>query len=77
MLYDTECCITENRLCVRFEVLTVVTVKITAFWDVMMCSLVDYYQLLEESAASIFKVESTLGMEAAESFKIMIICHIT
>jgi hypothetical protein len=27
----------------RFEVITSVTMKITVFWDVMLCSLVDRY----------------------------------
>jgi hypothetical protein len=33
-----------NILVVRFEILTAVTLKSTAFWDVTQCSLVGVYQ---------------------------------
>jgi len=29
---------------IRFEVVTVMTMKDTVFWDVMLCSLVIFYQ---------------------------------
>ena len=46
-----------NILCVRFQNFKVVTMKITAFWDVTPCSLVDRYNVSHERNASIFRVE--------------------
>jgi hypothetical protein len=43
----------------RFEVLTVVTMKITVFWDVTPCRLVDCYRRFGDSSA--------LNLEAARS----------
>jgi hypothetical protein len=40
---------------VGFEVLTPVTLKISVFWDVMLCSLVKV-TVLEEHTASIFRI---------------------
>jgi hypothetical protein len=37
--------------CMRFEILKVVTAKITAFWEVVSCSLVDMYRSSVEVAA--------------------------
>jgi hypothetical protein len=39
------------------EVLTVVNMKYIMFWDVTPCSLVEFYQLVEERAALIFRME--------------------
>jgi hypothetical protein len=41
---------------VRFEVLTVVNMKIKVLWN-LTCSLVDRYQCFEELALFIFKLE--------------------
>jgi hypothetical protein len=38
-----------NKVTVRFEVLTIATVKNTDFWDVAPCSLADNYRLLRET----------------------------
>lgn len=58
-------------LYVRFEVLTVVTVQINAFWDVVLCSLVCQYQ-------HVIGVSSTLKMEAPHSSKMLLsIYHAT
>jgi hypothetical protein len=46
-----------NILCVRFQNFTVVTMKITAFWHVTPCNLVDRYNVSHESTASIFRLE--------------------
>jgi hypothetical protein len=42
-----------------FEVLTMLTMKITIFWDVTPCSLVS-----EECAASVFRIEEALMVKA-------------
>ena len=52
---------------VRFAVLAVVTVNVTevcSFWNVTPCSLVDICQCLEESVASVIRVDG-----AADSSK--------
>jgi hypothetical protein len=41
--------LTIDSYCVRFEVLTAVTVKITVFWYVTTSGLVDHYQSFEET----------------------------
>jgi hypothetical protein len=41
---------------VRFEVPTEMNMKITLFWDVASCSLVDRYRVSKESIAFIFWV---------------------
>jgi len=42
---------------VRFEFLMVVATKITAFWHVMLCSVVEIHRHLEQPVASIFRLE--------------------
>jgi hypothetical protein len=44
---------------VRFQVLTAASIKITAFWNVAPCSLVDVYRRSEVLAASIIRAMST------------------
>jgi hypothetical protein len=44
-------------ICMRSQVLTMVTMKITVFWDVMSCSLVDIYECLRGTFCPIFNVE--------------------
>jgi hypothetical protein len=50
---------------VRFEVLTVASVKMAVFWVVVPCSLVNVYHVSEMLAASIMS-HITLMMEAAK-----------
>jgi hypothetical protein len=38
--------------CLRFEVLTVVTMLIVAFWVVLLCSLIGVISILEECSSS-------------------------
>lgn len=58
-------------LYVKSEVLTVVTVQINAFWDVVLCSLAHQYQ-------HVIAVSSTLKMDAAHYSKMLLpIYHIT
>jgi hypothetical protein len=48
-----ECCLsnlTINTYCVRVEVFTAVTVKITVFWYVTPSCLVDHYKSFEETS---------------------------
>jgi hypothetical protein len=51
---------------VRFEVLTVVTIKIMSFWDEMACVLVGT-KVLEESSASNFLVDTSVLKIAGSS----------
>jgi hypothetical protein len=44
---------------VRFGVLTTVNVKITVFWDITSCSLVDRYQRFGAASVSIFRVSES------------------
>jgi len=39
---------------VRFEIITVVNMKITVLWDVTPCGMINIYRLLEECVSSIF-----------------------
>jgi hypothetical protein len=41
----------------RFKALTVMTLKITVFWDVTPSILADIYHHSEEPAASIFRIK--------------------
>jgi hypothetical protein len=41
----------------RIEVLTVMAMKVTVFWDIMMYSLIEFSDTLEEHTASSFGVE--------------------
>jgi hypothetical protein len=41
---------------VEFGALKVAAMKITVLWVVTPCSMVDFYRLLEENAASFFRV---------------------
>jgi hypothetical protein len=43
--------------------------KIVVFWDLTLCSLVDTYQGFGGRGASIFDVELTMKMEAADVFE--------
>ena len=43
--------------CVRFEVLMEVDINVVVFLDVLLCDLIQGYQLSEEPTASIFNVE--------------------
>jgi hypothetical protein len=43
---------------VGFEVLMMVKMKISVFWDVMLCSLVERWQHFQELAASIFRIDT-------------------
>jgi hypothetical protein len=45
---------------VRSEVLIVMSIKITVFWDVTPCGLVDRYNILLELAASIIRAGKPL-----------------
>jgi hypothetical protein len=54
---------------VRFEVVTVVIIKFTTFWNVNPCVLVVHSQYLQKPAACIFRKKVTLKMEAAGSSK--------
>jgi hypothetical protein len=49
---------------VRFQVLTLVSMKIRVFWDIASCTLVGVDQCLEVHAASIIMVIITLLIEA-------------
>jgi hypothetical protein len=40
-----------------FEVLVVVTVKVTVIWNVACCSVLDIYQCYGESCCPIFRLE--------------------
>lgn len=46
---------------VRFEVPVTVTMKCTAFWNVALCSIVEFNQS-ENSAASIIRVDLPYGI---------------
>jgi hypothetical protein len=39
---------------VRFEIITVVNMKITVLWDVTLCGLIKIYWLLEKCVSSVF-----------------------
>jgi hypothetical protein len=43
--------------CVRFEVLTAVTVESTVFYDVTPCNLRNVYRRSDESITSVFRIE--------------------
>lgn len=49
-----------KKHCLMFEVLTVVTKKITVFYTVMLCSLVNTYQYLGVNCCLIFRIEDFL-----------------
>jgi hypothetical protein len=53
-----------NNFFVRCEVLTTANIKIPICLDVPPCSLVEGTNVLEEPAASIFKVQESYKMEA-------------
>jgi hypothetical protein len=70
---------------VRFEVPTMRTMKVTAFWNEMPCSLIIYiytdvseelaasnFKVSGEYIASIFNVPSTLNMEVARSSETLV-----
>jgi hypothetical protein len=44
-----------SRFQIRFQVLTEASMKITVFWDVVPCSLVEVYSRSEAVAASIVR----------------------
>jgi hypothetical protein len=46
-----------DKLCARYEFLTTVTLKITGFWDVNVCSLIEMCIRSKQDSASTFKVE--------------------
>jgi hypothetical protein len=45
----------ENYFCLRFEVLTVLTTKMTAFLDMVPYSLIDKHEVSEKPTASALK----------------------
>jgi hypothetical protein len=51
----------------KCEVLTVVNIKITAFWFVTQCSLVDV-RILDKPAAYVFRVEEFYSENGGSSF---------
>lgn len=46
-----------NPVLVRTAVLTVMAMKVIVFWDIMMYSLIEFSDILEERTASSFRVE--------------------
>lgn len=57
-LWQTLMALGSDKTSVRFGVLTVVTIKINLFWDVMPCRQVDHYQCFREHCcATIFCAE--------------------
>jgi hypothetical protein len=54
---------------VRSGVATIVAVKIVVFWDLKPCIFVDTYQGFGRCGASIFDVEITMKMKAADVFE--------
>jgi hypothetical protein len=58
----------KNKLEVRFEVLTAASMKMTIFWVVVLCSLVEVYRRFRGVATSI----TTLMMEAASTSKMLV-----
>jgi hypothetical protein len=59
----------QNVYFVRFEVLTAAFIKIMVFRGMIACSLMDE---LKETAASVFRVPSTLKLEATGYSKMLL-----
>jgi hypothetical protein len=58
--FDSEIRILSGKLSVileKYEVLTIVIMKIVVFWDITLCNLIEYSNVLEEPAASISRVD--------------------
>jgi len=66
-----------------FEVLMLVNMDITAFWDGILCISVDRYHVSEQCSASIFREKksrdysSTLKMEAASFSETLVLIYQT
>jgi hypothetical protein len=55
----------------KYEVFTAVKIEFMVFWVVVPCNAVVVYQLSEDHAASIFRVEVLVTQENADSAKVV------